>query len=531
MTSEISDFKQIAQENLMVLDDHFINQNTDEEIQNIEKMADENDDNSLESKLNPTAKEFVPMRSHPTSPEVPSGSPNLLMLDDVVAQSPRKGLGMDNINLPTETEFDTEISCRPHELESSDDFMNLENGEALNSKEASNFDEKLDDDYKVDGNELLATVPPNLISFDRFNEPNAMNESFYEENTKEDLNKIQPLPVNEDNDELLCFDNQLTENKDSGCLGQPSKIESATQHLANELNNLLIEAESLTDRNAVYELVTEKNLTALNTEHHTSALSQNVNILTNEVNTITDTNHVTVDIHSIQHVPDLLIPETSVDTPIIPNLFGVGLAIKEDKHVEENKTSSILSPASESHLDENVIPHDPLIDENKESLKPETVPKNIEEQNINEQDLFQVNQIVKVVVKDGEQPTKIKNEEPTMKSIPDVVPKQAKISENIALKGKVSAPKGKIMTNKDPSKPLSSKPGSASVEKEGKKLIRPTSAVSNTISSRQVSTAPKKLINGDAKNAQSNPISKINLSSMKTTVPRITKSTLKPIPR
>lgn len=174
---------------------------------NVEKNDDEFHENSAESKLNPGAKEFIP-RS-PTSP-VHVQNPMLLLDDPVVAQSPKPNNKdtsvtslMENINVPTEVEFDAEISHRPHETEDVNDFINGGNGgvENLNPKEAAQSDEKLEEDYIAMSNGGGGGVHEpqsnaNLITFDRFNEPEAMNESFYEEKpTCDDLNKIQTLPM------------------------------------------------------------------------------------------------------------------------------------------------------------------------------------------------------------------------------------------------------------------------------------------------------------------------------------------------
>ncbi|XP_065372467.1 205 kDa microtubule-associated protein [Calliphora vicina] len=103
------------------------------------------------SQLNPDAKEFIPSfgsnPSSPTSPfamgmqqnepglsdaletqmyfgQAPTAVPRHLMVDDdFVAQSPRKGKGdnnMDAVLLPKESEFELEADKRPHELEPED---------------------------------------------------------------------------------------------------------------------------------------------------------------------------------------------------------------------------------------------------------------------------------------------------------------------------------------------------------------------------------------------------------------------------
>ncbi|XP_063700424.1 uncharacterized protein LOC134830776 [Culicoides brevitarsis] len=186
-------------------------------VDETEKNDEDFNENSAESKLNPGAAEFVP-RS-PTSPvQNPLQNPLLMFGDEVVAQSPKpngnnKEAGLsqfaENISVPTELEFDQEISHRPHETEDLNDFI-ATTEENLNPKEAAQSDEKLEEDYiamsngnGMNGGEQAA----NLLSFDRFNAPEAMNESFYEEKTCEELNKIQELPQDqfEDNNKGDCL--------------------------------------------------------------------------------------------------------------------------------------------------------------------------------------------------------------------------------------------------------------------------------------------------------------------------------------
>lgn len=84
------------------------------------------EDEDMDSQLNPDAKEFVPTSPQRTTPLSPfsngtgasiiNNRPDLLD-DDVVSQSPRKGVTplMDDIVLPSENDF-SEISKRPSEL-------------------------------------------------------------------------------------------------------------------------------------------------------------------------------------------------------------------------------------------------------------------------------------------------------------------------------------------------------------------------------------------------------------------------------
>lgn len=176
-------------------------------VDDTEKNDDDLNENSAATKLNPTAAEFVP-RS-PSSPVPSVQNPNLLLLEDaVVAQSPKPSNKnndvvsalMENINVPSEGEFEAEISHRPHETEDMTDFI-ASHTENLNPKEAAQSDEKLEEDYIAisNGTHCVEQVTgASLMTFDRFNEPEAMQESFYEENRCDDLNKIQTLPMTQE---------------------------------------------------------------------------------------------------------------------------------------------------------------------------------------------------------------------------------------------------------------------------------------------------------------------------------------------
>lgn len=176
------------------------------------------------SQLNPDAKEFVPV-----SPTRSNGdkSPSLcspvlnpvlghLVSDDaVVSQSPRKGETiMEDISVPTETDFDNEIELRPHETA---DF------ELLNPKEAMQQDDKLEQEYKDEAvpvfeeekKQIGDAYPALESSFNDYSNGfhnvigDAMNRSFYEgrdddaimavsERQSDVLNSIQPIPTFED---------------------------------------------------------------------------------------------------------------------------------------------------------------------------------------------------------------------------------------------------------------------------------------------------------------------------------------------
>lgn len=190
----------------------------------------------MASKLNPEAKEFVPVsspsRSNPTSPvgNAPTMVPNsYLMLDDdtVVAQSPKKcTTTMDNIDVPEEDDFQHEMKNRPHELEKPSEYVNG-NAEIsarshspasepsyheLNLKEAMQADEKLEHDYN-DEKQVVPEDSPSDVSSEQNilnvlnKEQDPMNMSFYEGrdeallSNSDELNKVHVLPEEDDLEE------------------------------------------------------------------------------------------------------------------------------------------------------------------------------------------------------------------------------------------------------------------------------------------------------------------------------------------
>lgn len=211
------------------LSDITIETSVDEELERPDSLSFE-----MASKLNPEAKEFVPVssptRSNPTSPvaNAPSAVPNSFsMLDDdtVVAQSPKKfTTTMDNIDLPAEDDFHHEMNRRPHELEKPSEYVNgnadvsvRSNSPAsepsyqeLNLKEAMQADEKLEHDYN-DAKQVVVTEDnptenPNEQNYLNLlhKEQDPMNISIYEArdetllSNSDELNKVHMLPELDD---------------------------------------------------------------------------------------------------------------------------------------------------------------------------------------------------------------------------------------------------------------------------------------------------------------------------------------------
>lgn len=224
----------------------------------------------MASKLNPEAKEFVPTgsptQSNPTSPvasmpEMPQNS-FLLLGDDVVAQSPKKGIAtMDNIDVPAEDDFQNEMNNCPHELEQFPEHTNgTANGDEtigshspvsepsyqeLNLKEAMQCDEKLDNEYSdvQQNNDTTDNHHPielNLLA----KEQNPMSMSFYEGrddaliiSNSDELNKVQPLPSDDELSELAngqsVEETVATNEEDAHSVEDETPIQHEEKHLVS----------------------------------------------------------------------------------------------------------------------------------------------------------------------------------------------------------------------------------------------------------------------------------------------------------
>lgn len=202
----------------------------DEELERPDSLSFE-----MASKLNPEAKEFVPVSS-PTSPvaNAPSMIPNsFLMLDDdtVVAQSPKKFTTMDNIDVPAEDDFQHEMNNRPHEIEKPSEYLNGNadvsarshspvsepSYQELNLKEAMQADEKLEHDYNDEKQVVTEDSPSDIPNEQNIlnvlnKEQDPMNMSFYEGrdeallSNSDELNKVHMLPEVDDEIEEQSID-------------------------------------------------------------------------------------------------------------------------------------------------------------------------------------------------------------------------------------------------------------------------------------------------------------------------------------
>lgn len=411
--------------------------------------------------LNPAAKEFVPGFGAPAvvmSPTPPStGNGNLFLLDDVVAQSPRKATPMEGIDMPTEIEFDQEISSRPHEVEAANDFI-LSNGGGLNPKEAAQGDEKTEEDYLIESSkavdevEFAAEPVPQLLSFDRFDQPAAMQESFYEEKTSEELNKVQVLPVADEvsgngwkdsNDrdaspdvqnvtfELNPFD-QPTIYEEEPAAG-PELFEVSRQ-VASEISNLLIEAQSVTQEILEQQKVEKDEETAQ--QPHPVEIEVNqfeqferaMNEENQRLSTVLETAESSVDQEpQIASAPSQPI---EFDESIIDLTNSVQQTLAEAspepivETIQQFMVSPEPSPATITIPETPVLESQPIVEEQEEPSPQEEQP------NITIED--------SVVVDESPLPTPQEEEKPIaeksqlIESIPDVIPKAAATATAVA---------------------------------------------------------------------------------------------------
>lgn len=233
----------------------------------------------MDSQLNPDAKEFVPVSPQRTSVSSPFGNGGGagihgrldLMDDDIVSQSPRKGSGIvmddDNIVLPAENEFKSEISQRPSELETNqtengdllggvcDALKDAQRPESVNSqcsyqemnlKEAMHGDEKQelaaevqDIDNMFGGSGGGDCLVPTTNGDQQFlNEQHPMNMSFYNDENNPfssgevDMNAVQPLPddIDDDENEIVDYVAQPVElNKSADQFGQIDDMDKFNQ--------------------------------------------------------------------------------------------------------------------------------------------------------------------------------------------------------------------------------------------------------------------------------------------------------------
>ncbi|XP_017057279.1 205 kDa microtubule-associated protein [Drosophila ficusphila] len=170
------------------------------------------------SQLNPNAVAFVPsFGSQPSSP-LPDEEPLLGMhprqllacgpMDDLVAESPRKGSAkdnMDSIAVPDERDFDIEADKRPHELEQDSDLFGAGTLEMQLLNGSGSCDPAAVHDTLDHGPETSVDMD---LSLDQLTvSGDIMRQSIYAEHNasiEDILNSVQPLPTQTgDEKELL----------------------------------------------------------------------------------------------------------------------------------------------------------------------------------------------------------------------------------------------------------------------------------------------------------------------------------------
>lgn len=208
-----------------------------DELEKDLQLSIETEDFDEMSQLNPDAKEFIPVS--PTRSNGPMSPPlngnmnpanpllsNFVSEDALVSQSPRKGESpaMEDINVPTEKDFDIEAETRPHEINvfvENGGFQRVESPELLNLKESMQQDDKLEQEYKDEAQPSFEEEKKQIgddykvleSSFSEYSNgfqniiDDPMNRSFYEGRDDADilaarsadvLNSVQPIPSFED---------------------------------------------------------------------------------------------------------------------------------------------------------------------------------------------------------------------------------------------------------------------------------------------------------------------------------------------
>lgn len=237
----------------------------------------DDDDDDMASQLNPDAAEFVPTSPPRTNNQSPfsNGSTginnnirDLMMEDEVISQSPRKGAAppMDDFPLPLDDDF-SEISKRPAEIAESptSDVGGNGNGVAtpngdhaprpgssnsqcsyqeLNMKEAMHGDEKQEMAAEIADATDEQAQPIDFRVSGVISERDPMNTSFYDNDTNNpfvtnvvnvDMNAVQPLPDDSsDENETLAFEGNhkpnLNELLDNDFMGEETKQEGALEN-------------------------------------------------------------------------------------------------------------------------------------------------------------------------------------------------------------------------------------------------------------------------------------------------------------
>ncbi|CRL01544.1 CLUMA_CG014226, isoform A, partial [Clunio marinus] len=217
-----------------------------EEIENKLPLTIDTEESDEMSQLNPDAKEFIPvspsrelfnnmsLNSPPLNGQMNPIINNLVNEDIVVSQSPRKGefQPMEDVIIPSEQDFDTECSSRPHEFDSSSPIENRDVPQIMNLKESQQRDDKLEHEYKDEAffeeekrqsSEDYKVLEKSFSDYSNgfqnvIDDP--MNRSFYEgregdvllATAGDVLNTLQPIPTFEDEQPEADHQNFTTES-------------------------------------------------------------------------------------------------------------------------------------------------------------------------------------------------------------------------------------------------------------------------------------------------------------------------------
>ncbi|GAB0087385.1 hypothetical protein DMENIID0001_016820 [Sergentomyia squamirostris] len=206
------------------------------ELVALDQKKECDDENAMESKLNPDAQEFVP--SSPVNSiggGLKENNPlNMLNKDEILAQSPRKGTPTQSalFDLPDADQFNEEISNRPHGFDGVYMPTSPTNYQEINLKEAMHGDEKKDESVEDTSeksnqstedqlNDIIKNIP-NALSLSETvpNEHDPMNMSYHQDvndvsftANQHDMNTVHLLPSKE---ELETVDDESKENGDVG---------------------------------------------------------------------------------------------------------------------------------------------------------------------------------------------------------------------------------------------------------------------------------------------------------------------------
>uniref|UniRef100_A0A6B2E7N1 Putative 205 kDa microtubule-associated protein n=1 Tax=Phlebotomus kandelakii TaxID=1109342 RepID=A0A6B2E7N1_9DIPT len=231
------------------------------------ELEKEDSEDTMASKLNPDAQEFVP--SSPVNSVKENNHVNILSKDEILAQSPRKGLGsVDNelFDLPDVDQFNAEISKCPHEIEGVFMPQSPTNYQEINLKEAMHGDEKKDESVEdtsekssqqtVDEqlNDIIKNIPGALsLGGDTVpGENDPMNMSYHQDindgsfsTDPHDMNSVHMLPSKEELEDAAEEDKVNCDAGDEALKPEEDMFHSEPVHNESEKPESELEAASV----------------------------------------------------------------------------------------------------------------------------------------------------------------------------------------------------------------------------------------------------------------------------------------------